>query len=92
MFNLFKCLKFRTIAPCFNDYGKNGASRSDGKNAKTCALAIIAAEKAGIITHPSYAALRDEFPEISRRNNYDYFFSRPDNYEKDVESIRIALS
>lgn len=63
----------------------------DGKPPKTCALTILAAISAGLLTQPTYSALRDEFPEIGARTNYSYYLGRTDNYTKDIEAISKSL-
>ncbi|MBP3711610.1 MAG: hypothetical protein J6I86_04000 [Bacteroidaceae bacterium] len=63
----------------------------DGKPPKTCALTILAAISAGLLTQPTYSALHDEFPEIGARTNYSYYLGRPDNYTKDIEAISKSL-
>lgn len=63
----------------------------DGTRPKTCALAVIAAIEAGIVTQPTYRALHDEFPEIGPRTNYAYYLSRPENYRGDIDSLKKFL-
>lgn len=63
----------------------------DGKPPKTCALTILAAISAGLLTQPTFSALRDEFPEIGCRKNYCYYLDREANYRQDIEAIKINL-
>ena len=66
-------------------------AEADGKPPKICALTILAAISSGLLTQPTYSALRDEFPEIGARTNYSYYLGRPDNYAKDIEAISKSL-
>lgn len=63
----------------------------DGKPPKMCALTMLAAQKKGLLTQPTYKALHDEFPEIGDRKNYKYYLDRKDNYTDDIESIERSL-
>lgn len=63
----------------------------DGKAPKQCALAILAAIEAGLLTQPTFAALRSEFPEIGTRPNYAYYLARAANYASEIAAIRKNL-
>ncbi len=59
----------------------------DGKSTKNCALTILAAIEAGLLTQPTFSALRSEFPEIGNRPNYAYYLSRAANYSLEITAI-----
>lgn len=59
----------------------------DGKSTKNCALTILAAIEAGLLTQPTFSALRSEFPEIGVRPNYAYYLSRAANYSLEITAI-----
>lgn len=59
----------------------------DGKTPKLCALTILAAIDCGLLTQPTYSALRAEFPEIGSRPNYAYYLDRSQNYKQEIASI-----
>ena len=59
----------------------------DGKTPKTCALTILAAIEAGLLTQPTFSALRSEFPEIGTRPNYAYYLDRAANYSSEITAI-----
>lgn len=63
----------------------------DGKPPKTCALAVLAAMRAGLVMQPSYAPLRAEFPEIGAKTNYYYYMQRAENYAADIAAIKLCL-
>ena len=59
----------------------------DSKSPKVCALTLLAAIQKGILTQPTYKAVREEFPEIGDRKNYAYYLSRADNYTKEIAPL-----
>ncbi len=40
-----------------------------------------------MLTQPTFAALRGEFPEIGVRTNYTYYLERAKNYGSDIAAI-----
>ena len=63
----------------------------DGRRPQTCAVAIIAAIEAGLLTRPTYKALHEEFPEIGPRSNYAYYLSRIENYREAIDVYKAHL-
>ena len=59
----------------------------DGKTPKICALTVLAAIEAGLLTQPTFSALRSEFPEIGTRPNYAYYLDRAANYKREIAAI-----
>ena len=64
----------------------------DGKPPKQAVLAILAAARQGVISMPTYASVRREFPNIGSRPNFTYYVSRQLNYTAEMDSVAKALT